>query len=420
MDVFKKKNDLQDQIMFVNENSKFYQKLFITHNIDPSTIKTINDLKRLPTVSKQDLQNYNSDFFCIPSSEFSDLVTTSGTLGKPVTVPLSKHDLERLAINEANSFRTAGVTSKDVIQLMVTMDARFMAGLAYYLGIQKIGATSIRIGPASPLIQLENIKKFNPTVIVGVPSFINKIIDYSLANNIDLNSTSVKRIICIGNPIRNEDMSLNFTGKHIIDNWNVALHSSYASTEMATAFTECSEGNGGHLQEDLLVVEILDENGNNVEVGQKGEVTITNLGVEAMPLIRFKTGDIAYLINDKCGCGNESVRLSSIIGRKEQMIKLKGTTIYPPAIIDVLNEMIEILNYYIEISSDEFGLDTVKVVVSSKGKIENVKAKLRDNFSLSLRVIPEIEFDSFDLIYQKINFKKGRKQNVIFDKRELQ
>lgn len=411
-------NILIKQLKYVNDNSKFYQNLFKENNIDIGDIKTLEDLSLLPTITKLDLQRSNADFFCVSSDKISDIVTTSGTLGIPVTVPLTKNDLERLATNEANSFRTAGVTSSDIVQLMVTMEMRFMAGLAYFLGIQKLGATSLRIGPGSPAVQLENIEKFKPTILIGVPSFVAKIVEYAENNGIDINSTSVKKIICIGESIRDEDLELNSIGKRIIDVWNVDLHSTYASTEMATAFTECNAGKGGHLQEDLVIVEILDSYGNNLKIGSVGEVTITTIGIEGMPLVRFRTGDMAYLIDDKCSCGYNSKRLSPIIGRKEQMIKFKGTSLYPPAIINVLNGFPKIVNFYIEVYSDSLGSDIVKVTIGKDDNNQDSIEKLKDFFRLRIRVVPQIVVDLNINIISKLNKNKSRKKQVFFDFRK--
>src|SRR6201996_6468260 len=128
---------------------------------------------------------------------------------------------------------------------------------------------------------------------------------------------------------------------------------------MQTAFTECSQGHGGHLQPDLLIVELLDENNQPVSPQTPGEVTITTLGVEGMPLLRYKTGDICMYFDEPCACGRSSWRLSPILGRKKQMIKFKGTSLYPPALFDLLNEREEIVDYVVEVYPNEVGLDEV-------------------------------------------------------------
>jgi phenylacetate-CoA ligase len=259
--------------------------------------------------------------------------------------------LQRLTINEYNSFKTADGSSTDTYQLMLTLDRQFMAGIAYYEGLRKLGAGIIRLGPGVPSLQWETIQRLKPTAIVAVPSFILKLIKFANDNHIDLNGSSVKKAVCIGENIRNTDFSYNILGKKITEAWDIQLFSTYASTEMQTAFTECEAGNGGHLQPDLVIVELLDENNQPVPAGEPGEVTITTLGVEGMPLLRYKTGDICMYFDEPCSCGRTSLRLSPIIGRKKQMIKFKGTTLYPPALFDLLNEMEEVLDFVVDVYS---------------------------------------------------------------------
>ena len=149
----------------------------------------------------------------------------------------------------------------DIYQLMTTIDKRFMAGLAYQLGISKMGAGIVRTGPGAPFLQWESIQRFSPTILIAIPSFIPKLIDYAIEHNIDYKNSSIKSIVCIGEPIRNEDFTPSELGKRILSQWDVKLYSTYASTEMGAAFTECSEGTGGHLNPELLVLEVVDENG---------------------------------------------------------------------------------------------------------------------------------------------------------------
>lgn len=313
-------------------------------------------------------------------------------MGEPVTFAMTDHDLERLAYNEFISFSCADTSDADIYQLMVTMDKRFMAGLAYFLGLRKLGAGIIRIGPGLQELQFESIHRFSPTGLITVPSFIPKLIEYAEAHGIDYKNSSIKKAVCIGEPIRNTDFSLNTLGKKITEKWDIKLYSTYASTEMGTAFTECSEGIGGHHHPEMIIVEFLDENNEPVKEGEPGEVTITTLGVEGMPLLRFKTGDICYHYTEPCACGRNTIRLGPVIGRKQQMIKFKGTTLYPPAIYDVLNEIDWIENYIIEVYTNNLGTDEVLIKAGSKDVNPNREKMIKDHFRASLRVAPEIEF----------------------------
>ena len=409
---------LRELLVYLSQHSPFYKDLFAKNSININEIKTVADLTRIPTTSKEDLQNRNPDFFCVPAEKVIEYTSTSGTLGGPVTVALTDKDLDRLALNEYNSFLSAGATKNDLLQLMLTLDRQFMAGMAYYLGLRKLGAGAIRLGPGVPSLQWETIKRLKPTAIVAVPSFILKLIKYASENNIDVNASSVKKAICIGENIRNTDSSLNILGKKITDSWNIELYSTYASTEMQTAFTECSKGHGGHYQSDLMIAEILDDDENPVGPYTAGELTITTLGVEGMPLLRYKTGDICMYFDEPCACGRSSWRLSPILGRKKQMIKFKGTTLYPPALFDLLNEREEIVDYVVEVYPNEVGLDEVLLHIVPSIISEECDHQIRAYLQARLRVSPHIKYVTAEEI-QKMQFPETVRKAVKFIDRRV-
>src|SRR5450755_1532016 len=259
---------LEELMTYLKSNSPYYQKIFKQHQINPEGIRRLEDLVFLPTTGKEDLQLYNDEFLCVPKPSVIEYTSTSGTLGAPVTIALTEKDLQRLAYNEFKSFTCAGCVQDDVFQLMLTLDRQFMAGMAYYAGIRMLGAGIIRVGPGVPSLQWETIFRLKPTVLVAVPSFILKLIQYAKDHNIDPATSSVKKAICIGENIRQTDFSLNLLGKKIMDAWNIKLFSTYASTEMQTAFTECEAGQGGHHQPELVIVELLNEQDQAVHPGE--------------------------------------------------------------------------------------------------------------------------------------------------------
>ncbi len=408
---------LRELLHYTSLHSPFYRELFASNKIDIGTITTQSDLSCIPTTSKEDLQQRSEDFLCVSRNKIIEYASTSGTLGSPVTIALTENDLNRLAINEYNSFVCADGSANDIYQLMLTLDRQFMAGIAYYSGIRKLGAGIIRLGPGVPSLQWETIQRLKPTTIVTVPSFILKLIQFAKDNLIDIKKSSVNKAICIGENVRNTDFSLNMLGRKIKEAWDIHLFSTYASTEMQTAFTECREGVGGHLQPELLIVELLDENDQQVGPHLPGEVTITTLGVEGMPLIRYKTGDICMYFDEPCACGRTSLRLSPVIGRKKQMIKFKGTTLYPPALFDLLNEMEDVLDFVVEVYSNEIGLDEVLVYLLTAHKSEESDRRVRANLQARLRVSPSIKYVTAEEI-QKMQFSEsGRKASKFIDRR---
>lgn len=409
---------LAKALRYLNENSAYYKRMFRKWDIDIEKIKTIEDLVKIPFTEKKDLQLFNEDFLCCPKEKVIDYITTSGTLGDPVTFGCTDSDLDRLAYNEKKSFECAGVKPGNIVQLMTTLDKRFMAGLAYFLGIRKLGASVIRVGNGIPELQWDTIKRIKPDTIMCVPSFILRLIEYAEENGIDYRNSSIRRIIGIGEGLREQNFELNMLGRRIKEKWDVELYATYSSTEMGATFSECEYSCGGHVHPELIIVEIIGDDNMPVPDGEYGEVVVTTLGVEGMPLLRFRTGDIAAKRTEQCLCGRNSYRLTPIMGRKNNMIKLKGTTLYPPAINDVLDNADYVANYVIYVQESDSGTDEVIVKIGLKYKTEFDAIKnLKDRFRSRIRVAPIVEIMPVEEI-QKINFPaKSRKPIKFIDNR---
>ncbi len=410
---------LKGLLIYLEKYSPFYRRHFARHKVNIDSIQFLEDLTAIPPTTKNDLQLFNWDFLCMPKSEIAEYTSTSGTLGKPVIVALTEHDVQRLAYNEAISFQCAGCGGSDIFQLMLTLDRQFMAGMAYYEGIRKLNAGLIRTGPGLPDIQFETFERLQPTVLIAVPSFLVKLTEYANEKGISLNGGSVQRAICIGESFRTQDFELNALGKRIKQDWSIQLAGTYASTEMQTAFTECEHGVGGHQHPELIIVELLDDDNQPVSEGQPGEVTVTTLGVEGMPLVRYRTGDVCRAHNDPCPCGRTTLRLGPVMGRKQQMIKLKGTTLYPPAIFDVINHVHEVADYVVEVFTNEMGLDDLRIHISVDENVQVPAAiKIKTAFNSRIRVTPEIIFSSIEQIQKMQVIGNGRKINRLVDLRK--
>jgi phenylacetate-CoA ligase len=167
-----------------------------------------------------------------------------------------------------------------------------------------------------------------------------------------------------------------------------------------------------------LIVELLDENNQPVASNIPGEVTITTLGVEGMPLLRYKTGDICMYFDEPCACGRTSLRLSPVIGRKKQMIKFKGTTLYPPAMFDLLNEMKDVLDYVVEVYPNEIGMDEVLLHLSPADESKACDNRIRAHLQASLRVSPHVTYVSAEEI-QKLQFREESRKLVKFIDRRI-
>jgi phenylacetate-coenzyme A ligase PaaK-like adenylate-forming protein len=337
---------LRDALQYLRQHSPFYQRMFGKHCIDVDKVRYLEDLCQIPFTDKKDLQMYNSDFLCVPQDKVIDYITTSGTLGDPVTVAMTDKDLDRLAYNEKISFICTGTQPSDIVQLMTTIDKRFMAGLAYFLGLRQLGAGIIRVGNGIPELQWDTIQRIRPNTIMCVPSFILHIIKYAEEHGIDYRHSSIKKVVCIGENLREQDFSLNLLGQHIKAKWDIDLYSTYASTEMATTFAECEYGVGGHHHPELIICEFVDAHGNNVAEGEIGEIIVTGPTVtkeydrlpEATALAKITdtdTGEIWHRMGD-CGHIDASGRLW-FCGRKSERVPAPDGVIFTEQVEPIFN-----------------------------------------------------------------------------------
>ena len=410
---------LAETLDYVNTLSPYYKELFAKEKINISKIRCLEDLRQIPVTTKQDLQQRNMDFLCVPASEIRDYVTTSGTLGEPVIFAETENDLRRLSIAEYLSCEFAGCKPEDIFQLMITIDRCFMAGFASFVGCIKAGSGIIRVGNGIPELQWNTIRRINPTVCICVPSFLLKLIEYAKAHNIDYRNSSIKKALCVGETIRTNEQGYTILGQKIHELWpELSMHVNYASTEMQSSFSECEKECGCHHKPNLTIVEFLDDNNQPVKIDEPGEVTITTIDVEGMPLLRFKTGDVCYRFEEPCACGRNSVRLGPILGRKGQMIKFKGTTLYPAALYDILENIPGIKNYIVEVYTNEIGIDGIRILIGSTNNSDAFVKQIKDFFRSKIRVAPDIIFEPVELIAKKQMPPTSRKLIKFFDYRE--
>jgi len=290
--------------------------------------------------------------------------------------------------------------------------------LAYFLGLRSLGATVIRVGAGVPPLQWDSILKYQPKYLIAVPSFLLKLIEYAEQNHIDVNKSSIKGVICIGEALRTKDLKPTVLAQRIQEKWDVELYSTYASTEMSAAFTECNQFQGGHHHPELIITELLDDENKVVHDGALGELTITTLGVEGVPLIRFKTGDLVRKHTETCACGRTTYRLGPVEGRKQQMIKYKGTTLYPPAMHDAVSYFKEISLHLIEISTNEIGTDEILMRIHSSDTSDLFLNQVKNYFRAKLRVTPNVQFEDERTLQAVILNPLSRKPVTFLDKRK--
>ncbi len=391
-----------------------YRQTYTDLGITPQEI-SLDNFSDLPLTSRADLNDRSHLFQAVPDDKIRDLSLTSGTTGNPVRIPYTRNDLHRLAYNEAMAFHGAGVKKGDTYLVGVTIDRCFIAGLAYYSGLVELGATAVRSGPGQPARQWEFIEQLRPKGIIGVPSFLLQIGKWALEHGKKPSESSIQSLITIGEPIRRPNFDLTPLGYDLQEIWQTPIHASYGATELETGISECVMQRGGHIHPELMLAEIIDEQGNLVAHGKSGELVVTPLGVEGFPLVRFRTGDITRIDPTPCDCGWTTPRIGPIEGRLAQRLKVKGTTIYPDTIFQVLQEIKELGPAYLEVTASYDLSDEIKVVVAEESAI-SVK-EITNLLQARLRVRPEVEKQPGKAIMTKMS-SGGHKLKRFFDNRK--
>ena len=406
---------LQKTIEYCKTYSAFYRKILNNAQTSHTYINTVNDIEKLPLTTKQDLQKFNDEFFCC-DEKVQDIVHTSGSTGlKPIMHPLTGQDLVRLAYNEELSFLCAGLSKNDVVMLSVAMDGFFIAGLAYYTGLRKIGSCILRTGPLDYEQQLHLLKTQPISVIIGVPSNMIKLFEFCERNQLNPKILGIKKLILIGETFRKADHSLNELGLKLSSKIpGATLISTYGNTEIASTFCECDYGKGGHCHPDLCFPEIVDESGKSVGRGKIGDLVVTTFGSEGMPLIRYRTGDITYYDDSICSCGRTSYRIGPILGRRENMLKICGVSIYPTVIEDGINSIAQITDYVIVAEKDNENSDRVAIYLLLSRETEpNFDEKVSNIIRIKALVTPHVIISTAEEL-QKLRSASGSRKDLRF------
>ena len=335
-------------------NAEFYRKRFAELGITPDDIRTLDDVRRLPFTSKEDLrENYPFGLACVPLKECTRLHSSSGTTGNPTVVLHTKKDLDKWAEAVARCLWMVGSRPEDVFQNSAGY-GMFTAGLGFQYGAERVGMLTVPAAAGNTTRQIKFIKDFGTTVLHAIPSYASRIFEVMNEEGVDPRKDTQLRILCIGAEPHSEEQR-----KRIEDNLGVKAYNSYGISEMmgpGVAF-ECPEQNGLHIWEDYFIVEIIDPvTLEPVPDGELGELVITTINREAMPLLRYRTRDLTRFLPGECPCGRHHRRLARLQGRSDDMIILKGVNIFPIQVEKILLKFKQLsTDYLITLETKENG-----------------------------------------------------------------
>ena len=315
-------------------HSPFYRQRFEELGITPEDIKTLDDVQKLPFTSKEDLrENYPFGLACVPLKDCVRLHSSSGTTGNPTVVLHTQKDLDEWANAVARCLWMVGSRPEDVFQNSAGY-GMFTAGLGFQYGAEKVGMLTVPAAAGNTIRQIKFIKDFGTSVLHAIPSYASRIYEVMKEEGVDPRKDTQLRVLCIGAEPHSEEQR-----QRIEQNLGVKAYNSYGISEMmgpGVAF-ECQEQNGLHIWEDYFIVEIIDPvTLEPVPDGELGELVITTINREAMPLLRYRTRDLTRILPGECPCGRHHKRLARLQGRSDDMMILKGVNIFPIQIEKIL------------------------------------------------------------------------------------
>ena len=410
---------VKEMVKRVYDTVPFYRNRLQAEGIEPGDIKGIEDLKKLPFTTKQDLRdNYPFGLFAVPQPDIVRFHASSGTTGKPTVVGYTHNDIQMWSEVVARSLTMAGVTKADIIQVAYGYGL-FTGGLGLHYGAEKVGASVVPISGGNTKKQLQLIEDFGSTVLACTPSYAAFIGESLVEEKIDPRKIKLKSGVFGAEPWTQE-MRMQIEQVLCIKAYDI-----YGLTEIIGpgVSMECRFQRGMHIFEDHFIAEIINpDSGEVLPYGELGELVFTPATKEAMPLIRYRTRDITRLHADKCQCGRTLVRMEKCVGRSDDMLIIRGVNVFPSQVESVLLEMSETKPHYLIVVDRENNLDIIEIQVEIEEEffsdevkeLEGLRQRIKANIASTLGISASIRLVEPGTIERSM----GKAKRVI-DKRNL-
>ena len=341
---------LRDQLNHVCERSPFYRRKMRAAGIRPDDIRTMADVRQIPFTEKHELKQSQvdhppwGDFPCIAPEEAVRVFQTSGTTGTPVRIMLSRKDWYENFYEQFMHFRCGyGLTGKDVLFVPFNYGL-YIAWWSFQATMEKAGLTIVPGGGLSSKARLQALIDWGATAICGTPSYLLYLAETARKNNIDLSSSLIRKMVAAGEP----GAGIHATKKALESQWEAECFDDIGSTEISNFGYECIKHQGTHVLESMFIAEVLDtETLEPLADGEVGELVLTNLDCESVPLVRYRTMDLVRFNREPCECGRTNLRLDGgIVGRADDMFHFAGVNIFPSQIQNLLHTVDEFSQEY--------------------------------------------------------------------------
>jgi phenylacetate-CoA ligase len=384
---------LKKMVRYTYDNVKFYRDKLDSMKVSPDDIKSLDDIRRLPFTIKDDLrENFPYQLFATPMKDVVRIHASSGTTGKPTVVGYTRNDLEMWAEAIARLASAAGVTADDIAQISFGYGL-FTGGFGLHYGLERIGAAIIPVSSGNTERQIKIMQDFSPTVLICTPSYALHILDYLNEMGIDPDKDIKLKYGLFGAEPWSESI------RHELEKgFHFDATDNYGLSEIIGPGVsgECLEKNGMHINEDLFFVEVIDpESGEWAKEGETGELVITPLGKETLPLFRYRTRDLSHIEESPCPCGRTSARIMKIRGRTDDMLIVRGVNIFPSQIEEVLLKIEGVAPHYQIVVDRKNNIDTLEVWVEATEAV----------FSDEMKKLVALEKLMIDRLYVQLGIK---------------
>ncbi len=355
---------LQDLVQRVYVQSPFYRRHFIEHGVKPDDIRSLEDLCKLPFTVKADLRdNYPFELFCVPMKDVVRMHCSSGTTGKPVVSAYTRNDMDMWSEMMARCLTSAGTTDRDIVHVAYGYGL-FTGGLGADMGALRIGASTVPVSGGLNNRQIMLLEDFGATILACTPSYALVIAEAAAQLGVDVRARLKLKAGVFGAEPWTEEMRAEIKEKLNLEPYDIFGMGEVMGPGVSI---ECPYHNGLHIQDDHFLPEIIDpDTGEPLGPGEQGELVITTLTKEAMPLIRYRTRDITRMDVDPCPCGRTSTRFHKLKGRTDDMLIIRGVNVFPSQIEAVLLRFEELEPQYVLVVDRVNNLDRLEVQVESR------------------------------------------------------
>ncbi|MCT9096733.1 phenylacetate--CoA ligase PaaK [Haloarchaeobius sp. HME9146] len=408
---------LRETVEHVYENVPWYREQFEEAGITPDDIESLDDITKLPFTTKEDIRdNYPTDLFAVDRSELRRIHASSGTTGKPKIVGYTEDDLGVWREVMARSLKAGGVDPGMMVQNAYGYGL-FTGGLGFHDGIQELGASVIPTGGGNTARQLDMLQDLESDVLCCTPSYCLYLAEQAEERGMDLRDLPLSRVVIGAEPFTDP------MREEIEEALGVTAVDVYGLSEIIGpgVSIECAEAQDGlHLWEDHFYPEVLDpETGEPVEEGEEGELVITSLTKQALPMIRYRTGDMTRLNYDTCECGRTMVRMDNITGRSDDLLIIRGVNVYPSQIEEVMLDMEDVAPYYRIDLYRKGNLDTLELTVEHHEDYNGTHEELEADIESKLKDVLDVKPDEIEVVGPGvIERTEVGKVKRVFDHRE--